>query len=536
MTAEAGSWDYIVVGAGSAGCIVANRLSADPSIRVLLLEAGGEANQLKFKVPALGPLTCLGDPGADWNFATEQDPSRGGRTDFWPRGKALGGSSAINGTVYVRGNRGDYDHWRQLGNAGWGYDDLLPLFHRVERRASGPNAVYGQSGAISISEVRGPHPLARVFLSAMAELGTPTNPAYNGEEQTGAAITHVNQSRGWRVSASRAYLDPIRGRANLKIITGAVVRRIVMDGRRAAGVEFDRDGATQTARADGEIILSASAINSPKILMLSGIGPGDALTRHGIPIVHDNPAVGANLQEHVCAHVVGLVNVRTSNLDVGKLSSLKHAARFALFGSGAATYVAPAIAFVKTRPELDYPDVQFHFGVYGYEFTPEGVRMLDKPAITLQPNVNRSRSRGFLTLRSPDPLAPPLIYPNMLGDPHDLETLVKGVQYGRRLLRTKAFAPYFVGEYKPGDKFGSDAELRDHVRAAASGVFHPCGTCKMGVDAQSVVDPDLRVKGIDRLRVVDSAIIPQIPSGNINAISLVIGEKGSEAILKSRRA
>ncbi len=535
MAIAGGTWDYIIVGAGSAGCIVANRLSADPSARVLLFEAGGQANKLKFKVPALGPLTCLGDPEADWNFATEPDRSRGGRTDFWPRGKGLGGSSAINGTVYVRGNRGDYDHWRQLGATGWGYDDLLPFFRRVEKGAE-PSGVYERSGAISISEVRGAHPLAKVFLRAMAELGTPNNPAYNGEQQTGAALTHVNQARGWRVSAARAYLDPIRRRPNLKIVTDAVVRRVVMDGVRAVGVEFDQGGETQIARANGEVVLSASSINSPKLLMLSGLGPAEALSAHGIPVIREIRGVGRNLQEHVCAHVVGLVNVRTSNLDVGSLSSLRHAAQFALFGSGAATYVAPAIAFVKTRRELDDPDIQFHFGVYGYEFRPEGVRMLDKPAITLQPNVNRSRSRGHLTLRSSDPHAPPLIQPNMLGDPYDLETLVEGVKYGRRVLRTKAFAPYLVGEYKPGDAVQSDAELAEHVRAAASGVFHPCGTCKMGVDSQAVVDPDLRVVGTERLRVVDSSIIPQIPSGNINAISFVIGEKGAEAILKAARA
>lgn len=529
-------WDYIIIGAGSAGCVLANRLSAVPSTRVLLLEAGGRDNKLKYKVPALGPLTCLGDPQADWSFGTEPDPSRGGRTDFWPRGRVLGGSSSINGTVYVRGNRGDYDHWRQLGNSGWSYDDLLPYFRKVERQDGGKSDVYGDGGAITISPVRGAHRLAHAFLDAMRELGTPTNPDYNGEEQTGASITHVNQSGGWRQSAATGYLKPIRHRHNLKVITDASVRRVVMDGKRAAGVEFAVDGMIEVARARGEVILSASAINSPKLLMLSGIGSGGLLSSHGIAVVHDNAGVGANLQEHACAHVVGLVNIRTSNLDTGGLGSLYHAARFALFGAGQATYVAPAVAFVKTRAELDYPDIQFHFGVYGYDFTPEGVRMLDRPAITLQPNVNRSRSRGHLEIRSADPDQPPAIHPNMLGDPHDLETLVEGVRYGQRVFKTKAFAPYLLGEYKPGPAVGSEEALVEHVRKAASGVFHPCGTCKMGVDAMAVVDPTLAVIGVERLRVIDSSIIPQIPSGNINAISMVIGEKGAEHVLAARRA
>lgn len=529
-------WDYVIVGAGSAGCIVANRLSADPSVRVLLLEAGGSDDAMRYKVPVLGPFACLGDPRSDWDFVTEADPSRENRTDHWPRGRVLGGSSAINGTVWVRGNRGDYDHWRQLGNTGWSYDDLVPVFRRIERAADRTSGVYGRDGAIPIAETRGPHPLARVFLAAMAELGTPTNPDYNGEEQTGASITHVNQSGGWRVSAAGGYLKPAAGRPNLKVVTGAVVRRVVMAGRRAAGVEYEREGRMETARARGEVVLSASAINSPKLLMLSGIGPGALLQRHGIEVVRDSAGVGRNLQEHACTHVVGLVNTRTANMDVGKVSSLRHVARFALFRSGQATYIAPAVAFVKTRPDLDEPDIQFHFGAYGYNFTPDGVQMLDKPAVTLQPNVNRTRSRGHLEIRSADPRDAPAIHPNMMGDPHDLETLVEGVRYGRRIFRTRAFAPHFLGEYKPGPDMSDGDDLVAHVRRSASGVFHPCGTCKMGIDPNAVVDPDLRVIGVDGLRVVDSSVIPQIPSGNINAISMVIGEKGAEAIVKARHA
>lgn len=349
----------------------------------------------------------------------------------------------------------------------------------ASRPTAPPSQRYGADGPIAVSETRGAHWLARVFLDAMAELGTPTNPDYNGETQTGAAITHVSQSGGWRVSAARGYLKPARHRPNLAVVTGATAQRLLMEGRRAAGVVFERGGRVETVRADGEVILSASAINSPKILMLSGIGPGEALARHGITLVHESVGVGANLHEHACAHVVGHVNVRTSNMDAGALARLRHAAEFALFGSGAATYVSPAIAFVKTRAELEDPDIQFHFGVYGYNFTPEGVQMLDRPAVTLQPNVNRTRSRGWLTLQSADPAAPPFIQPNMLGDPWDLETLVAGVKYGRRVFQTRAFAPYFVDEYKPGPAV-DDADLAKHVRAAASGVFHPAAPARWG--------------------------------------------------------
>ncbi|PAJ77447.1 GMC family oxidoreductase [Burkholderia ubonensis] len=529
------SWDFIIIGAGSAGCVLANRLSADPRHRVLLLEAGGSDNRFAIKIPALA-MKAMNDPETDWMFPTEPDPTRNDRTEVVPRGKVLGGSSSINATWYVRGNRGDYDQWAALGNTGWSYDELLPYFRKVECNRDGVSETYGKTGAIVISEIRGVPPLTRVFLDAMEELGYPKNVDFNAEPTEGVAILHSTQHRGLRWSAARGYLDPARSRPNLCVLTGALVRRIVIENRAAVGVEFDLDGQRRVERCHGEVIVSASAINSPKILMHSGVGPADQLNLAGIPVIVENRAVGRNLQEHPACQVKAYVNVRTANQEFNALGMLKYGTRFLLSRSGQATFSYSGVGLVRTRPELAYPDIQYHFGAFSSSYTDQGIRMEPEAAINLQPNVNNSRSRGEVKLKSSDPFEPPSIQFNMLADVYDRETLIAGARIARAALRSRAFAPYVTGECKPGDDVQTDDEWLAYLRENAGGSFHPCGTCKMGVDADAVVTPELKVIGVDRLRVVDSSIIPQIPSGNLNAISLVIGEKGADMILAARRA
>ncbi|WP_429809055.1 GMC family oxidoreductase [Ensifer sp. B1-9] len=527
------TWDYIIIGAGSAGCVLANRLSADPATKVLLLEAGGSDKKLNIWMPALA-FKAMADKRTNWKFMSEPDPTRNNRRDMVPRGKGLGGSSSINAMFYVRGNRGDYDHWAQLGNRGWSYDEILPFFKKVEGNRDGVSDIYGKDGAVVVSQVRKPPKLAYVYLEAMKELGYPINPAYNAEPTEGAAIIHVTQHRGTRFSAARGYLDPIKKRPNLKIVTGAVVRRIVFEGRRASGVEYEAAGRVQTDLCGREVILSASAINSPKLLMLSGIGPQAQLREHGIEVLHDSPGVGRNLQEHASTQVKAFVNIKTANQEFNLRGKLKYGLQFIFDRSGYATYTYTGVGLVRTRPDLEYPDIQYHFGAFSANYTHDGIEMQREAAINLQPNVNNSRSRGFLELRSADPNEQPKIQLNLLSDPYDVQTLMAGGRIARAALNTKAFAPYVTGECKPGKDVQTDDEWIAYMRENASGSYHPCGTCKMGIDPAAVVTPDLKVIGVEGLRVVDSSIIPQIPSCNLNAISMAIGEKGAELILRDR--
>lgn len=527
-------WDYIIVGAGSAGCVLANRLSADQTRHVLLIEAGGSDWSPKFRVPLLGSVMGIGNPSTDWCFKTEPDPTRNGRLDVWPRGKVLGGSSSINGMLYVRGNRGDYDAWAQSGLSGWSYDDLLPYFRRMEddRDQCG---VYGDGGPLPISRTRGVPEIAHKFLKGMGEIGIPLNTQYNGEDQIGSSVADTTQRAGLRYSSARAYLHPARRRPNLHILTGATVRRIVFRGVCAEGVEIEQHGQIRTEKARAEVIICAGAVNSPKLLLLSGIGDAESLRKLTIPIVHNAPSVGHNLHEHPNINVQAHLKIPTLNSKMGLPAIARVVSRFVFKREGPLTHVLPAIAFGKSDKALDDADLQFHFLAFGFELGDAGVVMLDKPAATIQANVNRTRSRGWLELRSADPGDPPRIFPNLLADPYDMATLVAGGRMARAVFKSRAFAPFVESERCPGDSVQTEQEWEAYIRSNAGVEFHPCGTCRMGSDLDSVVDGNLRVRGTQQLRVADASVIPQIPSANINAITMVIGEKAADLITHSNR-
>ena len=529
-------YDYIVAGAGSAGCILANRLSTDAAKRVLLLEAGGRDWYPWVHVP-VGYFKTLNNPITDWCYKTEPDQGLNGRAIDWPRGKTLGGSSSINGLLYIRGQREDYDHWRQLGNAGWSFDDVLPYFIRSEDQQNGSDQFHGSGGGLSVQNMRAKRDICEALIAAAEEVGVPRNNDFNGAEQEGAGYFQQTARNGRRCSTAVGFLNPVKSRPNLDIVTHALVEKVKINQRRARGITISVKGASHTyeLKPGGEVILSAGTIGSPQILQLSGIGPGELLQDLEIPVIKDLTGVGENLQDHLQIRTVFEVNVPTFNEEINSfLGRMKIGMQYVFTRGGPMSMGASQVCiFARSRPGLDTPDIQYHFQPLSAD--KPGIEMHPFPGITLSVCQLRPESKGRIQIKSSDPRAYPAIHPNYLASPTDQLTVVDSLKFTRRLVDTAALKPYVVREHLPGSGIETDEELLDSARNIAHTIYHPTSTCKMGADAMSVVDERLRVHGIVGLRVVDASIMPAIVSGNTNAPTIMIAEKASDMIIEDAK-
>jgi choline dehydrogenase len=529
------TYDYIVIGAGSAGCVVANRLSADPANRVLLLEAGGKDWYPWIHIP-VGYFKTMHNPLTDWRYKTEADPGLGGRSLDWPRGKTLGGSSAINGLLYIRGQPQDFDGWRQMGNTGWGWDDVLPLFRRAENQERGEDEMHGVGGPLSVSDMRIRREICDRFIDAAEELGLPRRDDFNGMEQEGAGYFQLTAKNGMRCSTAVGYLRPARMRENLTIETHAHTQRILFDGKRAAGVRYDIKGRVVEARCRREVILSAGAIGSPQILTLSGIGPGGKLQDLGIEQVAESRDVGSNLQDHLQVRMVFKTkDPITLNDQVNNpIKKMLMGIEYMLYRRGPLSMGASQVcAFVRSRPELATPDIQFHVQPLSADKPGEGLHKFS--AFTSSTCQLRPESRGVINVVSPDPHDYPKIHPNYLATDTDRQAAIDGMKWSRKFAATNALSEIISEEWLPGDGVKTDEDYLDAARKIAQTIYHPVGTCRMGVDDHAVVDPRLRVRGVEGLRVADASIMPTITSGNTNAPSIMIGEKLSDMVLEDNR-
>lgn len=531
--AEVEEADFVIVGAGAAGCVLAGRLSAERATSVLLLEAGGSDARLWIKVPA-GFTRTLHDPRVNWGYRTAPGAAIDGRSIPFPRGKVVGGSSSINGHLYVRGQAADYDLWAQKGCRGWGWEDVLPYFKRAETRAGGDPALRGRDGPLRVEDLRETHPLAELFCRAAERLGLPRNPDYNSGDPEGCFLYQQLMRDGRRWSAADAYLRPALGRPGLRLLTEALVERVLLQGKRAVGVRFRRQGRSLEARARRAVILCGGAINSPQLLQLSGIGDPAWLAALGIEVRHALPGVGRNLLDHTGVRLAFRIEgMRTFNERSHWPALGLELLRYALTRRGLLAVVpSQAGAALRTRPELATPDVMLYFAPGSFVGGKVGATLLERePGASCVVMQNRPESRGHVRILSPDPTAPPEIQPNYLADPVDQATVVAGLRFVRRLFATPPLADHVVAETFPGAHAASDEDLLAHARATVGTTYHPTSTCRMGVDALAVVDPGLRVRGLEGLHVIDASVFPTMISGNTYAATNMVAEKGADLLL-----
>jgi choline dehydrogenase len=537
-------FDYIVVGAGSAGCVLAGRLSEDPATRVLLLEAGPPDKSLWIHLP-IGYGKTMWSPTYNWRFETEPDPNMNGRRIYWPRGKTLGGSSSINGLIYIRGQREDYDHWAALGNPGWGYEDVLPYFIKSEGNQRGADAFHGADGPLKVSDIGARHELIEAFIEGAEQIGPISvrrTEDFNGAVQEGAGYYQLNTSQGLRCSTAKAYLTPAKNRPNLRIETNALAAGLVFDGRRAAGVRYIQGGVTKTARCRAEVLLSAGAIQSPQLLQLSGIGPRTLLEQWGIPVVKELPGVGENLQDHLqirlgyeCTKPITTNDQLNSWVGQAKLGIewLLHRTGALAIGINQGGCFMRALTDRQGRPVASTPDIQFHVATLSADMA--GGKVHPYSGFTLSICQLRPESRGHIRIRSLDPAEPPEMQPNYLATELDRATAVGGVKAARAIAASPAMQPYVKREVKPGPDAASDGDLLEFCRNNGATIFHPSGTCRMGSDRLAVVDARLRVHGIGGLRVIDCSAMPTLVSGNTNAPAVMMAEKAVDLIREDAR-